>query len=342
MANLIVMKELLAYFWFGNTVFDYLVAVGVFGVVILVFKYTQWLALRRLDTIANRSETAIDNALINMVRVIKPPFYWFLAFYLALRYLDVQGLGRRVVNIILVAWLVYQIIRALQILIEYLIRRRMDRADRDAKAVSHLITSLAGVALWILGGLFVLSNVGVNVTSLIAGLGIGGIAVALAAQNILGDFFSSLAIYFDKPFLPGDFIVMGDIKGTVQRVGIKTTRIDSLDGGEIIIPNREITSGKIKNYGRMTRRHVSFTFGVKYETPTEKMRKIPELVQQVVELQSDTHFDRTHFKEYAGSALVYEAVYYIESSDYGMYMDRHQQILLGIKEAFEQAGIEMA
>lgn len=327
----------------GNRLLDYVIALGIFVVFVIAFKWIQWAVLRSLERVAKRTGTKLDDATIAVVRLMRPPFYAFVAFYIALRYLNIEGVAERVVTVVLLVWLVYQAVRAAQIFLEYYVEQRLTRTDdKSARSVTRLVHSLSSIVLWTIGGLFVLQNLGVNVTSLVAGLGIGGIAIALAAQNILADLFSSLAIYFDKPFVAGDFIEVGEHKGTVQQVGIKTTRIRSTSGEELVVPNRKLTSTMVSNFGRMTERRVAFGFGVTYETPTEKMRKIPDMVRKIIEAQDMTRFDRVHFKELAASSLNYEVVYFLKTKEYATYLDTHQTILLAMKEAFEDAGVEMA
>ncbi len=329
--------------WWGNTVFDYLAALLVFAGVVFVLKWTQRILLRYLGRMAKKTSTELDDALIQVVGTIKPPFYTFISFYAALRYLEITGLARKVVDAVLLIWLVYQVVLGLQIFIEYYIRRRMERADdKRAHSMNRMVHSLLSTVLWSVAALFVLSNLGINITSLVAGLGIGGVAVALAAQNVLGDLFSSLAIYFDKPFVPGDFIILGDYMGTVQTVGIKTTRIRSVNGEEIIVSNNEMTSAKLRNYGRMEERRVVFKFGVTYQTTADQVAEIPGMVKKIIEQQENTRYDRVHFYEFGDSALMFEGVYYLGSADYVEYMDTHQNILLAVTRGLEERGVEIA
>ena len=164
------------------------------------------------------------------------------------------------------------------------------------------------IVLWSVVLLMILDNLGVNITALVASLGIGGIAVALAVQNILGDIFASLSIALDRPFAIGDFIVVGDVLGTVEYIGLKTTRIRSLSGEQIVFSNADLLKSRIRNYKRMTERRVVFGFGVVYQTPHDKLERIPAMVREVIEAQPKTRFDRAHFKEYGDSALAFEAV----------------------------------
>lgn len=333
-------------FWnfelFGNALYSYLLATGIFILLVIIFKGIQWIVIQSVEGVTKRTKTEWDDAVVTIIKTVKPPFYWFIAFYISLRYLSIEGLARKIVTFILVAWLVYQVIVALRVLIDFYVQQRLSKTDEGAQAATHVIHTLVSVTLWVIGALFLLQNFGVNITSLIAGLGVGGIAIALAAQNVLADLFSSLAIFFDKPFVPGDFIEIGSNKGTVQKIGIKTTRIKAVDGEEIVISNTKMTDAVLKNIGKMKERRVAFTLGVIYETPTEKMKKIPDIVKDIIIKEKQAKFDRIHFKEFADSSLNFSVVYYIKDKDYSVYMDVNHNIMMAIKSAFEAEHIEMA
>jgi small-conductance mechanosensitive channel len=191
--------------------------------------------------------------------------------------------------------------------------------------------------------LAVLDNVpGVDITTLITGMGIGGIAIALALQNILGDLFASLSISFDRPFAIGDFIIVDDYLGAVEHIGLKTTRIRSLGGEQLVFSNTDLLKSRIRNYKRMQQRRVPFTVGVTYQTPPSKLRKIPDIFKKQLEQFDDVHFDRAHFKAYGAYSLDFEFVYYVHTADYNRYMDIQQAINLGLYEEFEKEGIEFA
>lgn len=333
-------------FWsyelWGNTTKEYLIAVIVFAAFLLVFGLFRHIILRHLEKLAKTTKTDIDDTLIRIVRTLRPPFYAFVAFYIGFRTLTTTPLIQKIVSIILIAWITYQVIIALSILIDYAFEKKLKGKKKEDATVIILLKKISKALLWVFGGLFLLSNLGVDVTSLIAGLGIGGIAVALALQNILGDLFSSFAIYFDKPFEVGDFIVIGDKKGTVEKIGIKTTRLRSTQGEEIIISNQELTNAQIQNFKRMEERRSVFGFGVVYEISSEKLQKIPGIVEKIIESTKLTRFDRVHFVSFDDSALSFEVSYYIQSSDYKTYRDTHQEILFKIKEVFEKEKIDMA
>jgi small-conductance mechanosensitive channel len=198
------------------------------------------------------------------------------------------------------------------------------------------------VTLWIVITLMILDNLGFNIATLIASLGIGGIAVALALQNILGDLFASLSIVLDKPFSVGDFIVVDDVVGTVEFVGLKTTRLRSLSGEQIVFSNADLLKSRIRNYKHMEERRIVFAIGVVYQTTQEQLTKIPKIMQEVVEAQPDTRFDRAHFKTFADSSLDFEVVFYMAKPDYNLFMDTQQAINLELFRRFGEEKIDFA
>jgi small-conductance mechanosensitive channel len=214
--------------------------------------------------------------------------------------------------------------------------------DPSEVTTLSLLKFFGRIIIWSLVVLLILDNVGVNITTLIAGLGVGGIAVALALQTVLGDLFASLSIVLDKPFEVGDFLIVEDLLGTVEYVGLKTTRLRSLSGEQLVFSNSDLLSSRIRNYGRMYQRRVVFNLGVTYQTPRDKLIKIPEIVRAAIEQQSKTRFDRSHFKEYGDFALVFESVYFVQGPDYNEYMDIQQAVNLQVHEQFEKQGIEFA
>ena len=210
------------------------------------------------------------------------------------------------------------------------------------------VTTIRGIALlgyiilWSVLILLTLDNLGVDVTALVTGLGIGGIAVALAVQNILGDLFASLSIMLDKPFVIGDFLVIDDYKGTVEDIGLKTTRLRSLSGEQIIISNGDLLKCRIRNYKRMNQRRIAFSIGVEYETDRQLLDEIPKMLEKAVRQQEKVRFDRAHFESFGDSALMYEVVYFVLESDYALYMDIQQAINLDIVRQFEENEIGIA
>ncbi|CAM3574778.1 Mechanosensitive ion channel protein MscS [Bordetella sputigena] len=220
---------------------------------------------------------------------------------------------------------------------------------RHAAPQGGQITALAAlsiwgakVLLWAVVLLAMLSNMGVNITAFVASLGVGGIAVALAVQNILGDLFASMSIAIDKPFEVNDFIVVGTLAGTVEHVGLKTTRIRSLGGEQIVMSNASMLTATIQNYKRLRERRVVFQFGLSYECTAEQTREVPNIVERIIRAQDKTRFDRSHFKGFGESSLDFETVYIVLDPGYNQYMDIQQAINLEMMQAFEELGVRFA
>jgi small-conductance mechanosensitive channel len=226
----------------------------------------------------------------------------------------------------------------------YLDQKRRVAIESDRAAIGSLgIISFVGrVLVWLLVTMMVLDNLGVDVTALVAGLGVGGIAVALAVQNVLGDLFASLSITLDRPFMVGDFLVVGEYLGTVEHIGIKSVRLRSLSGEQIVMANADVLGSRVRNYGRMAERRVVFAFSVSRETPRNLLRKIPETLRQIIGAQKDVRFDRSHFSKFGDYALEFETVYYVLSADYNRHMDIQQAIYFALHEALETEGIALA
>lgn len=229
-------------------------------------------------------------------------------------------------------------------LVAMLEQRRRTALEHDRAAVGSLgiIGFVLRTLVWGLVLLLTLDNLGIDVTTLVAGLGVGGIAVALAVQNVLGDLFASLSITLDKPFVVGDFLILGECLGTVEHIGIKSVRLRSLSGEQIIIANTDLLKSRVRNYGRMVERRVEFTLGVTYETPRDKLRKIPKLIESAVKSEERTRFDRSHFAKYGDFSLDFQTVYFVLSADFNEYMDIQQRLNFAIHEAFERESIEFA
>jgi small-conductance mechanosensitive channel len=222
-------------------------------------------------------------------------------------------------------------------------KRRLTMAtDRAAVGSLGIIGFVINVVIWSMIVLLTLDNLGVDITALVAGLGIGGIAVALAVQNVLGDLFASLSITLDRPFVVGDFLIVGEFLGSVEYIGIKSTRLRSLSGEQIVISNSDLLSSRVRNYGRMNERRVVFGTSVTYETSIELIERIPRLIRGIIAAQPGTRFDRCHFAKHAAASLDFETVYYVLSADYNRYMDIQQAINLRLHRELTELGIEFA
>jgi small-conductance mechanosensitive channel len=303
-------------------------------------KIFRTIVLNRLHKLANKTSNDADDQLIDTLDRIGGFFYAYLSLYLTLKSLTVSDTVDKALNAILLLFITLEVVKVSGGLIEYTFNKS-NRGEPNPTAINGIRLAL-GIAIWVIGLLMILSNLGFEITALATSLGIGGIAVALAAQNILGDLFSSFSIYFDKPFKIGDFIIIGDDLGTVKKIGLKTTRIQTLRGEELVVSNQELTSTRILNFKKMHKRRIVFAFGVEYGTPAEKLEKIPGMVKEIIEKAEYADYDRAHFSSFGASSLDYEIVYYVTTPEYNDYMDTQQEINLSIVRAFEQEGISMA
>jgi len=330
---------------FGNTGLDWLIALGIAAALMTVFFLTKSLARSRLQRVAARTAALWDDAVVDTLG--KTTSFALVIFSLALGTI-VLSLPERVTGVlasVAVITLIVQVgLWATNLLKFWLARSIEHRREEDPASVAtlSLVSWVGRVLLWSVVLLLVLDNLGFDITALVAGLGIGGIAVALAVQNILSDLFASLSIVLDKPFVVGDFLNVGDFLGTVEHVGLKTTRLRSLSGEQLVMSNADLLQSRLRNYGRMYERRVLFTIGVTYQTPREKLEKIPKLIEDAVSKQDRVRFDRSHFKEYGDFSLNFETVFYVLDPDYALYMDIQQATNLAIHQAFEAEAIEFA
>lgn len=320
-------------------------AVAVFVVVATVLSVAQKVMARHVSRLAVRTTNVWDDAAVDAMRQTKGWFILAVAAFAASLVLGLPERTQEILQVIIVLVLLLQTAFWGNVLITAAVERYMERKVAEDPAAAMTISALSVLGkmfFFIVLVLLALDNLGVDITALIAGLGIGGIAVALAVQNILGDLLASLSIVFDKPFVPGDFITVGDKMGTVQHIGMKTTRLTSLSGEQLVFSNNDLLQSRIQNFKRMRERRVAFAIGVTYETPRAKLIQIPQILREAVELQTETRFDRAHFKDFGEFSLNYEVVYFVLTPDYTRYMDIQQAINLTIHERFESLGAEFA
>ena len=339
------MDDFLQQEYLGNSVQLYLTTLGILVFGVVVIQILRVVILRWLKRWAQRTATSLDDAFIGIFERSLIPVGYLAIVYLALTNLNLSSTLQQVVQtggVILATMLGVRFIIALA---EYAIRlywitQRYSSRSLD-QSLGALIPAIRAI-VWALGLVFLLDNLGFDISAVIAGLGIGGVAVALASQGILADLFSYFSILFDRPFEIGDFIIVDEFMGTVERVGIKTTRLKSLSGEELVLANTDLTSSRIRNYKRMEHRRIAFKIGVTYETGLDKLATIPNSVEQVIEGVEHAQFDRAHFFNYGDFSLDFEIVYFVTTNDYNVYMDTQQAINLGIKREFDEHGIEFA
>jgi small-conductance mechanosensitive channel len=328
---------------FHNSVTAWLIAGGILIVMLSVLLGLRVLVRRYAEHMRKTSKTELLEIPLLVLSRTTLLFMIIVAGYAGLQALELGPRLQRYANSLLTIGFFWQLgvwfAAAVGVWIE---RRRVHSLQENRAALSSLgiIRFIANVLIWALVMLATLDNLGVNITALIAGLGIGGVAVALALQNVLGDLFASLSIALDRPFVVGDFLAIDTFLGAVENIGIKSTRLRSLDGEQIIITNGDLLKSRVRNFGRMAERRVQFAITVAYGTPVELIEQIPRWIREFIESETDTRFDRSHFLKHAESALEFESVYFVLSADYNRYMDIQQSVNLKIHRRFLEHGIE--
>ena len=300
--------------------------------------------LRPFRRLAERTETTIDDFVIDSLENFGLPILNLLIVYFGVNYLTLSEKAEKYIHGAFVVFITYYAVRLVSSTVLLILQSYVRKDENGEEKVKQLggIMLLINVFIWAIGALSIFSNLGYDVTAIVAGLGIGGIAIALAAQNILGDLFNYFVIFFDRPFEIGDYIVIDDKKGTVEHIGIKTTRLKGLGGEQLIIANSDLTNSRIHNFKRMEHRRISFTLGVAYETPLEQLKEIPEIIKSIIASTTDITLDRVHFLSYGDYSLKYEVVFFVETADYNRYADIQQEINFRIFEKFQQKNIKFA
>ncbi|MBV6420365.1 MAG: hypothetical protein DAHOPDDO_01607 [Ignavibacteriaceae bacterium] len=338
------MQEFLNQTFWGNTIQSYFIALGIFIIGVLIVKVLQKIVLLRLKKWAAKTETTIDDLLIKSIEKSIIPLLFYAVFYSALHSLALSESTAKILKVVSLFIITFFIVRFISSTIMFTITyfiRKQERGEEKARQLRGM-TVLINIFVWVVGFVFLMDNLGFDISAVIAGLGIGGIAIALAAQTILGDLFSYFVIFFDRPFEVGDFITVQDKSGTVEYTGIKTTRLRSLSGEQLVFSNHDLTNSRIHNYKKMERRRVVFTLRVIYQTTAEQIESIPKLVREIIESQQDVAFDRGHFASYGDFSLNFEFVYFVLEADYNKYMNIQQAINMKIYDTFEQRGIGFA
>ncbi|NGM61690.1 mechanosensitive ion channel family protein [Sphingobacterium sp. SGG-5] len=329
--------------YFGNSVKDYLVALGIVIIGLIILTIVKAVLIKRLHRFALKTESDIDDIAVKILQKgVFPLLYFILIFsvVLTLNLPDFLHDALRVARAIIV---VFYAVRILNLCIDKGIEYYLKKQGRlETKQAMSGVTIIIQLVLWCLGLVFLLGNLGYNVVTLLTGLGIGGIAIALAAQSILGDIFAYFSILFDRPFEVGEFLIIGDQLGTVSYIGIKTTRIRSLSGHEIAYSNQNLLNEWINNYSRMEKRRAVFGFNVSYNTSPDKLEQIPEKVKEIILAQDKVTFDRVHLAAFKEYAIYYEAVYYSMEPGYTEYMDKQQKINLAICRLLNEMGVSFA
>ncbi len=330
----------------GNTLSTWLIALAVFVLSYIVLRVVLSTAGTRLVRLAERTRTRWDDILGSALEKTKPLLVLVISLYAGAGVLTVSSETHAVIRSVAIIALILQgaIWTSEAIRRWAAIQRQEQLADHAAAVMTMDVVSVgARFVLWTMVLLLTLENVGVHVTALVAGLGVGGVAVALAAQSVLADMFASVAIVLDRPFVLGDFLIVGDYLGAVEEIGLKTTRIRSLSGEQVVFSNTDLLKSRIRNYGRMYERRVVFKIGVTYQTPRDKLELIPRIIREAIEAEGErVRFDRSHLQSYGDFAILFETVFYVMGPDYNTYMDIQQAIYLRMHERFEEESIGFA
>jgi len=328
-----------------NTPLAYVYALAAFSLALALLYIVKNVGIARLKALAEKTETDLDDLLIALIAKVQWFEYQLVAFFLASRYLSRSpGFDRGLKAVILLVF-TYRAITILQVLLTYWINKIAAKRQLEGAARTSVVNSTQVILrslVWIAAVLFVLDNLGVNISAVLTGLGIGGVAVALAAQAILGDLFNFFVILLDKPFAVGDFVTSDAVSGTIEHIGLKSTRIRSLSGEIVVISNSNLLGSRIRNYKDLTKRRVVFKTGLVYGTGPETLRKVPEIVKRAVQAVPKAEFDRCNLADCGDSALNFETVYYLSEPDYNAYMAAHEKTLLGVLEGLAAAGAELA
>ncbi len=336
------MENIIQYQFLNNSVINWIVAVALALTAYTSVMIVKKVVLQKLKSLAEKTENNIDDTIIELFQN-KTGTFFIIILSLYIGSLAIKTTYNSVLNSITIAVFLIQIAIWLSFLITKLFEKiSLTKTDKDAKAAYYGLTIIVRIAIWSIMLLLVMNNFGINITALVTGLGIGGVAVALAVQKILGDLFASISILLDKPFVVGDFIVVNEYAGNVEHIGIKTTRMRSLTGEQIIFSNTDLLSSRVRNYKRMKERRILFNIGVIYGSSYEKLKKLPVIMKKIIDEEKDARFDRCHFKSFGDSSLDFETVYYVKSADYKAYMDIQQEVNMKIFKMFAQEKIEFA
>lgn len=338
------MPQFLSYEFYGNTVFKYMLFLITLIVSLVIIRVAGHLIFKHMLRLAKKSKPSTDGLLIKSIQKYVLPAAYLAAFYLSTKLLVISPKLMEIINMAVLALSAIMAALLASSIIVLLFNKYWENKQKDAnkELAVKTVSGLLKIIVWGIAIILFLDNIGVKINTLIAGVGIGGIAIAFAAQSILGDIFCFFTIFFDRPFEIGDYIVAGDKMGIVEHIGLKTTRLRALSGEQLIFSNTDLTGSRIHNFKTLEQRRVLFTLGISYDTPSAKLKEIPALIKSIIEDVPDTTFGRAHFVAYGEYSLKFEIAYFVLSNDYDKYMDIHQEVNLRVKELFDTQGIAFA
>lgn len=331
--------------YWDNTVMAYVIAAGGIIVALIVIRIVKKIFVTRIDKWTQKTSNKFDDLFTSVIEKFIIPWLYIFVNYSIIQQLDLHPRLDKVLDGAMAFVTMFFAVRLINFMIQVMISGYMRRRGETEERIRHLSGMLIVVKgfVWVIGLLTLARNFGFDVSTLLASLGVGGIAIALASQAVLGDLFSYLVIFFDKPFEIGDAVTVGnDVNGTIEYIGIKTTRIRSVSGEQLIISNTNMTNSTIRNWKRMEQRRVAFRIGVVYSTDYKLLQRIPGMLQEIILEHEKVRFERAHLQEYGSYSINFEIVYFITEADYNLFMDTHQAVLFRIHEEFEKSGIGFA
>ena len=328
----------------GLSYLAWLELLGITAVVALVLSIIKRVVFSRLFALAQKTDNHVDDVIAELLHGLRTFFIVVVSFYVAVEFVVGEEPNIPWLSRVLFVGFILQIGLSGNDLIRLVVSWYLEKKEGENTQITaaRAIGMVSKVVLWTFIFLIALDNFGVDITALVAGLGIGGIAIALAVQNVLSDLLAYVSIVVDQPFSYGEYLVVGEFSGTVEHIGIKTTRIRSLSGELIIFSNNDLLNSRVRNYKRMNERRHLFNIGVTYDTPIDRLKEIPELLQKAVESQENVRFDRAHMKAYGDFSINFEVVYYMLVPEYLELMKTQQEVNLRIHEYFSARNIQFA
>ena len=335
------LTDLLDRKYFNNSVRDYIIAASVLFVGLLLIAIFKRLILRGIAKLVAKSESTLDDLIFADIKRFIMPIVGTAVIYWSINTLSLSPKAEKFLTVTVSVIISFYIIRLLSSVIQIILTSYVSKQENGKEKIKQVggIMIIINIVVWILGSIFLFDNLGYDVSTILTGVGIGGIAIALAAQNIIGDLFNYFVIFFDKPFEVGDAINVDDKNGTIEYIGLKTTRLRSLSGEQIVIANSDLTKSRVHNFKRQESRRVEYNFSVLYRTPVQKLKKIPGIIKTIVEATPNTRFDRAHVARLSEYGLTITVVFFVTVPDYLTYMNAMESINLRIIEAFQAEGI---
>jgi len=338
---LLKVNDYFSYTFFSNSIYKYLFSLLTYFISLKILYYFKKNILLKIEELSKKTETKFDDALVEIIKNISWFEHQIIAIYFATRHLLLNHLISNIIKYLLIFAITYRVVVSLEKLLKFALE---EISGKEYEKSIKTIGIIFRVIIWIIAVLFILNNLGVKITALLTGLGIGGIAIAMASQTILGDMFNFFVILLDKPFKIGDFILIPsqNLSGTVEEIGLKSVKIRTLTGDLLIITNSKIMSEIIQNFSSMIERRVVFTLNIAYNTPEEKLKLVPKIVKEIIENTENTRFDRSNMINLGSYSIDFENVYYVKSPDYNTYVKTNEKILSEIFKKFKENNISFA